>query len=78
VGALAAALEAQGWSVFWDRRILLGKNWYEDIGRALDTSRCVVVAWSAAESREVATPLQKGVCVRRLECMHKRDGNDPS
>ena len=44
---LVTALEARGWSVFWDRRIPAGKTWRNYIGRALDEARCVVVAWSA-------------------------------
>lgn len=45
---LAAALEAQGWSVFWDRTIPAGETWRSYIGKALDDARCVVVAWSVA------------------------------
>jgi hypothetical protein len=44
---LAAALEEQGWSVFWDRTIPAGKSWREVIGAALANSRCVVVLWSS-------------------------------
>src|SRR4051812_49944572 len=47
VASLVTALEARGWSVFWDRRIPAGKTWRTHIGRALDEARCVVVAWSA-------------------------------
>jgi TIR domain len=43
---VVAALEARGWSVFWDRRIPAGLTWRSHIGRALDQARCVVVAWS--------------------------------
>lgn len=43
---LAAALEAQGWSVFWDQRIPPGKTWHAVIGAALQEARCVIVAWS--------------------------------
>src|SRR3954453_11460846 len=46
VPSLVAALEARGWSVFWDRRIPAGKTWRSHIGRALNEARCVVVAWS--------------------------------
>jgi hypothetical protein len=46
VAQLVAALEAGGWSVFWDRRIPAGQTWRGHIGRALDQARCVVVAWS--------------------------------
>jgi hypothetical protein len=46
VAPVVAALEAHGWSVFWDRRIPAGQTWRSHIGRALDQARCVVVAWS--------------------------------
>ena len=46
VALVVAALEAHGWSVFWDRRIPAGQTWRSHIGRALDQARCVVVAWS--------------------------------
>ena len=46
VAAVVAALEARGWSVFWDRRIPAGQTWRSHIGRALEQARCVVVAWS--------------------------------
>src|SRR3954454_23348705 len=46
VARLVGALEARGWSVFWDWRIPAGKTWRAHIGRALDAASCVVVAWS--------------------------------
>ena len=46
--ALARALSAQGWSVFWDRTIPAGFTWDGYIGEHLDDARCVVVAWSRA------------------------------
>jgi formylglycine-generating enzyme required for sulfatase activity len=45
---LAEALEAQGWSVFWDQDIPPGKTWPEVIGAALREARCVIAAWSRA------------------------------
>jgi len=46
VKRLAAALELQGWSVFWDRTIPAGETWRSHIEKALEEARCVVVAWS--------------------------------
>jgi formylglycine-generating enzyme required for sulfatase activity len=46
VKRLAAALELQGWSVFWDRTIPAGETWRSHIGKSLEEARCVVVAWS--------------------------------
>jgi multiple sugar transport system permease protein len=43
---LAAALEVQGWSVFWDLTIRTGARWREAIDAALKDARCVVVLWS--------------------------------
>ncbi|MFL6448605.1 MAG: SUMF1/EgtB/PvdO family nonheme iron enzyme [Bryobacteraceae bacterium] len=46
VKPVVAALEHQGWSVWWDRSILAGKTWDRVIEEALETSRCVIVLWS--------------------------------
>ncbi len=45
---LARALEARGWSVFWDRTIPVSQTWPETIGQELDNAGCVVVLWSKA------------------------------
>ena len=43
---LVLALENEGWSVFWDRRIPAGQTWRDYIGKALDDAGCVIVVWS--------------------------------
>ena len=45
---MAASLEALGFSVFWDRRILPGETFDEVIAQALKEAHCVVVLWSFA------------------------------
>jgi TIR domain len=45
---LVQALEARGWSIFWDRKIPVGRTWHDSIGRELSEARCVVVLWSNA------------------------------
>ena len=46
IKTLVSEFEAQGWSVFWDRRIPVGETWRSWIGSALREARCIVVAWS--------------------------------
>jgi TolB-like protein/Flp pilus assembly protein TadD len=43
---LVAALEAEGFSVWWDAHIGGGANWREDIQNHLDGAKCVIVAWT--------------------------------
>lgn len=46
VKPLVGMLEAQGWSVFWDRQILPGQAWSTLIEEKLTAAKAVVVVWS--------------------------------
>ena len=43
---LVQALQADGYSVWWDQHIGTGDEWRETIERQLDVAKCVIVAWS--------------------------------
>lgn len=46
VKPLVDALEADGFSVWWDAHIGGGANWRRDIEEHLDAAKCVIVAWT--------------------------------
>ena len=43
---VASALESQGWSVWWDRKIVAGQSFDRTIEDQLESARAVVVLWS--------------------------------
>lgn len=43
---LVALLENQGWSVFWDRKLLPGDNWTTLIDEKLKGAKAAIVVWS--------------------------------
>ncbi|MEO0818368.1 MAG: toll/interleukin-1 receptor domain-containing protein [Pseudomonadota bacterium] len=43
----SSALEAQGYSVWWDPKTIPGENFNDVINRELNRSKCVLVLWSA-------------------------------
>ena len=43
---LVEILEAEGWTLWWDRELIAGPSFAQKIQESLDQARCVVVAWS--------------------------------
>ena len=43
---LANTLEARGWSVWWDRKIITGQSFDQVIEHEIETAKSVIVLWS--------------------------------
>jgi hypothetical protein len=69
---VASALESRGWSVWWDRQIVVGQTFDQVIERELEAAKSVVVLWSkdsvASEwvRSEAAAAAERGVLAPAL------------
>ena len=61
VEILVTALEAEGWSLFWDQEIPPGEDWESYIGIHLDAARAVIAVWSehSVKSRYVRSEVNR-------------------
>ena len=53
-GKLAQAFGAMGWSVWWDRRIIVGQAFDQTIERELEAAKSIVMLDLAILSAEIA------------------------
>ena len=66
---LAHHLEKQGWTVWWDRKIIAGQTFDQVIEHELETAKCVVILWSEHSvssewcKTEAAYAAERGVLV---------------
>src|SRR5688500_15430725 len=62
IAPLVAAIEARGWSVWWDPEIAPGQEFDRQITRELEMAAAVVVVWSptSVESRWVRGEAREG------------------
>jgi serine/threonine-protein kinase len=58
VKPLVEALEAEGYSVWWDEQIGGGAQWRSTIENELSSAKCVIVAWSKRSVSEEGTFVQ--------------------
>jgi adenylate cyclase len=60
---IVEALEALGWSVWWDTRLQAGAEWDAIIEAELEKAKCILVVWSesAVQSRWVRTEAHIGM-----------------
>lgn len=46
VRPLVSAFEAEGWSVWWDRSLIVGDAWDDRIEQEVASAKCIVVIWT--------------------------------
>jgi hypothetical protein len=62
---LAGLLERCGWTVWWDRHILAGKEFDNVLQEQIDAARCVLVVWSSASVASRWVKAEAGEGLRR-------------
>jgi len=69
---LASSFEARGWTVWWDRKIIVGQSYDQVIEQELEIAKSVVVLWSKDAifsewvKNEAAAGAERGVLVPAL------------
>ncbi len=68
VEPLVKAIEAMGFDIWWDHQLIAGDRWSDEIKRAMESAKCLLVFWSTAaqESAEVQTEAAQALQARKL------------
>ncbi len=78
IEAISNRLEAAGYTVWWDRQIIGGEDFYQAIERELEAAKVVLVAWSehSAQSRWVKDEASVAAESGKIVSLHL-DGGEP-
>lgn len=69
---MASALEARGWTTWWDRKLIVGQSYDQVIEQELEIAKSVVVLWSKEAilsewvKNEAAVAAERGILVPAL------------
>ena len=76
---ISKLFEDEGWSVWWDRKIPIGKTWRNVLEEALQNMRCMVVLWSAnsIKSEWVKEEAEEGKTQAQASSYSHRIGQAP-
>jgi hypothetical protein len=77
VEALSAFLEAQGWTVWWDKRLTSGDEFRDEIMSQLTVARAVIVIWSENSVKSKFVKAEAGAADRAAKLVPTKTASLP-